>query len=473
MNRPAQICAVSSFFVMTTVLLWSQASKSNQVSQEQSPEQQIDNTAPSDSSGRVSSHPEDEMQTPPPVAAQSYPMVFASEGRANYLRYGLSFTTAYMDNVPGGYTATPVSDVSYSVAPVIAIDARTSRLHWVATYAPGFTFYQRVSGLNEADHNVSLEFTYRLSPHVKFTAQDALQKSSNVFNQGNLGSTVPISGAAQVPNTSVIPPIANHISNTGSVGLTYQFSLNGMIGVTGSFTYLDYPNPSQVPGLFNSRSQAGSAFYTHRISKMHYIGATYQYQRLLSYLTEGRSETQTHAALFFYTLYPASHFSISFFGGPQRSDTSLPPLTSSQPSLSETSWNPAAGASLSWQGRLTSLALSYSHLITAGGGLGGAVSSDSVSAAIRRQIAKRLSGSVDGGYVQNQVIAQSIPGGENGHSILGTASMQQALGEHLNVQLGYTRLHQSYPHVAILSSTPDTNREFISISYQFVRPLGR
>jgi hypothetical protein len=51
--------------------------------------------------------------------------------------------------------------------------------------------------------------------------------------------------------------------------------------------------------------------------------------------------------------------------------------------------------------------------------------------------------------------------------------LQQQFGQHFNVQLGYTRLHQDYSTVAVLAATPDTNREFVSISYQFSRPLGR
>ena len=47
------------------------------------------------------------------------------------------------------------------------------------------------------------------------------------------------------------------------------------------------------------------------------------------------------------------------------------------------------------------------------------------------------------------------------------------LRQHFNLQLGYTRLHQDYSTVAVLAATPDTNREFVSISYQFSRPLGR
>lgn len=128
---------------------------------------------------------------------------------------------------------------------------------------------------------------------------------------------------------------------------------------------------------------------------------------------------------------------------------------------------------MSWQGRLTNLAISYSHVISDGGGLEGAVQLDSASASIQRQMTRRLSGSVGGIYAQNDVLGASLAGASSGHTLSGTASLQQEIGQHINVQLGYTRLHQDYSGVAVLAATPNTNREFISISYQFLRPLGK
>jgi len=128
---------------------------------------------------------------------------------------------------------------------------------------------------------------------------------------------------------------------------------------------------------------------------------------------------------------------------------------------------------LSWQGRLSNLAISYAHLISSGGGLIGAVRMDSASAAIRQQLSRRLNATVTGGYAQNEVLGATALIGSNGHTVSGTASLQQQFGQHLNLQLGYTRLHQDYSTVAVLAATPNTNREFVSISYQFSRPLGR
>ena len=418
---------------------------------------------------------DDQMKVPPPVSGRSYPTEGSSEERSNYLRGGMTFTSAYTDNALGSVGGKPESDVSYSVGPVLALDETTSRLHLVLTYAPGFTFYQRVSSRNEADQNVSFDLHYRLSPHVTFSARNGFMKTSNVFNQPNVTPAEAVSGGTQEPNLSVIAPIADLLSNTGTVGISYQFAANGMVGATGSFTYLHYPNPAEVPGLFDSNAQAGSVFYSFRLSKMHYVGATYQYQRLLGYPNEGRSETQTHALLLFYTLYASSRLSISFFGGPQHSDTvepSLPPLQLHLPAVR--AWTPAAGASMSWQGRLNNIAVSYSRVISDGGGLFGAVQMNSANASFRQQLTRRLSGALGASYTQNDVLASALSSvGNSGHSIAGNASLQQQFGQHINVLLGYTRLHQDYSNVAVLAATPDTNREFISISNQFSRPLGR
>jgi hypothetical protein len=418
------------------------------------------------SDNAVVSNP-DLMVTPPPVSGQAYPIEMSSQERSNYLRGGFAFTSAYTDNALAGLGSTPVSDVSFSIAPTIALDETTSREHLTLTYAPGFTFYRRLSGLDAADHNASVNFSYRLSPHVTFSATDGFQKTSSVFNLPDL-SAAGVGAGAEGPNFSVIAPIADVLSNSGNAGLAYQFALNQMIGASGTFTNMHYPNQAQVPGLYDSSSQAGLAFYALRVSRRQYAGATYQYQRLLSYPTGYTNETRTHAALLFYSVYPAKGLSMSFFGGYQYSDT-----VQASPFLQSKQWTPAGGASLSWQGRWNSVALSYMHVISSGGGLIGAVQLDSAMASVRQRITKSLNASVSGGYAQNDILGGSLLGQTNGHSVSGTASVQQQFGQHLNFQLGYSRMRQDYSGVQVLALNPNTNREFVSISYQFARPLGR
>jgi len=62
--------------------------------------------------------------------------------------------------------------------------------------------------------------------------------------------------------------------------------------------------------------------------------------------------------------------------------------------------------------------------------------------------------------------------GTNGHTNSAAVGLARQFGEHFNAQVGYTRLHQTYS-VAAIAGVPNTNREFISFSYVFARPLGR
>jgi hypothetical protein len=410
----------------------------------------------------------DRMLIPPPVSGEVYPLWFSYEEEVNYVRGGVIFDTAYSDNVLAGTSATPVSDVSYSVWPTIELDETTSRLHTLLSYAPGFTFYQHTSAYNQADQNLLLDGRYRLSPHVTASLRDSFQKSSNVFNQPDEGLAGAVSGSAEGVNNSIIAPLADRLSNNGNAGITYQFSANAMIGASGTFTNLHYPDPAQVPGLYDAALRAGSAFYSYRLSRRHYVGAMYQYQELLSYPPGRVNQTQTHGAFLFYTFYPNPAFSLSLFAGPQYRIAS-PQSTGATPPLVPASqaWTPAGGISMNWQGRHRSMAVSYSHSINSGGGLIGAVELDQAIAIVRQQITRNLSASLAGAYANNGVLAISALGG---HSISLSAALERQMGGHLSVRAGYTRLHQDY---IFFSENPDTNREWVGISYQFARRLGR
>jgi hypothetical protein len=429
---------------------------------------QSDPIATSDPSTAVN---DSQMSVPPPVSAESYPTVTGSEARSNYLRTGISVTSTYSDNLLGGVSPRPIGDEGYSIAPFIALDETTSRLHSKLTFDPGFTFYQHTSSRNEADENGSLDVSYRLSPHVTVSLVDSFRKSSNLMNQPN-GFESQVFGSTQVSPVSVIAPVADQLSNTGTAQLTYQFGPNAMVGVSGTFTNLHYSNPAEVPGLYDSGSRGGSVFYTHRLSRRHYVGATYEYQMLLAYPVGFRAQTTTNGLMLFYSIYLKPTVSLSFFGGPQYSNT--------QESVAPTlrAWSPAAGASLAWQERQTNFAISYSRKIAPGGGLIGAVHQDAGAISVRRQLSRTMSGGFEGQYASNRLLDTGLlqaAGGFNGsgHSITGTVSIDRQLGEHFELGLGYSRLHQSYSNISAVSSAPDTNRGWVSVSYQFARPLGR
>ena len=407
----------------------------------------------------------EQMTVPSPVSSEQPSLSFSSEAaKTSYVRGGLTFGSAYDDNVLLG-TGSPVSDVSYTVQPTISLVESMSRLNLTLLYAPGFTFYQRTSSRNQANQNLAFDVKYRLSPHVTLNFKESFLRTSNYLNQFDQIPGIP--GALQLPNVSVISPFADQMNTTSAAQISYQFAPNAMVGATGTFSRLTYLNRSQAPGLFDSSAKAAEGFYTHRLSGKHYIGATYQFQSLLT--SPGEASTQTNSVVLFYTMYLNSHFTLSVFAGPQHSTTRGLTLVSSS------TWSPEAGGSVNWQGSRTSFAVEVTKKISQGGGLQGAVQSQSASTSVRRQLTKTLSAFLSASYSSNTVLNGVLISGNNsnGHIISGNASLRRQLGEHLALEMNYTRLHQRYANLPGLSNDPDRNRFAASISYEFQRPLGR
>lgn len=406
---------------------------------------------------------DDRMVTPTPVSTEGYSLAFAAETpRTNYMLGELKFGSAFDDNILPS-SSLGISDVSYSVWPRISINQSRSTLRWDLTYSPGFTLYQHNTSYDEADHNLNLDLEYRLSPYVTLTLTDSFQKTSNpltLYSQNPDSST---SGVVQRPNLSIVPPITDMVSNFGNVEITYQFGRESMVGAKGSLSGLWYPKRDQLPGLFDSSTEAGEAFYTHRLSGAHYVGVTYQYQNLLS--RPSPVDTQTQSVLFFYTLTLQPRLSLSLFMGPEYSHTFGDNLLVNR-------WSPAAGASLGWQGGHTSLSGSYSRRTSEGGGLRVAVLSSNTDVSARWQLARTLTASLGGDYSINNVVDSSL-GDTGGHTASGSFSLEHPLGEHASLQLGYTRLHQKYTNFFVATDIPDRNYVWVSLSYQFQRPLGR
>lgn len=407
---------------------------------------------------------EEAMQTPPSVSGEIYPTMTASEMRSNELRAGLSLVTAYDDNVLETGSTAPVADITYSIMPTIAFDRMTSRLHQTFAYSPSFTLYQRTSARNEADQNASANLLYRLSPHAAVTLRDSFQKSTNVFNQPYGG----VSGSTQSATVSIVAPFAEQLRNMASGELSYQFDRNGMIGAGGTSAILNFPNPAQTSGLSNSDSRGASAFYNLRLSSTQYIGVTYRYSRMTASAGNIESETQTHSIYSFYELQLKRTFSLSVSGGPQYSLVAQPPLPASS------SWTPSLTASMSWQRSRTNLAASYSRTVSGGEDLLGEFHSNSANANARWRLTRSWTLGCTASYaITKSVSPLSFVSGPGGHTVSGTALAQHPIGERFAAEIGYARLHQSYSGIAVISQYPDSDREYISISYQFRRPLGR
>jgi len=408
------------------------------------------------------------MMTPPPVSGEAYPTLVGAETRTNYLTLGMIVNSAYDDNLLPGGSGKTVSDFTYSMWPTIMLNRTTPRQQESLTYNAGFTFYQPTSALNGVDQDANLNIQYRVSQHTTISLRDFFLQSSNVFSQSYPFFAGGVAGSAHPAPAALIIPFAAQISDAANGAISYQFGLNGMIGAGGSFSMLDFPKPSEAPGLYNSSASGASAFYSRRLSQMQYLGVVYQYSRSLAHPLNSQSETQTNAFLPFYTLYLNRTISLSLSGGPQHYSADQSNLPASG------SWSPEVTASIGWQKNHVDLAGSYSRFVSGGGGLLGAFTSNLVNASVRWRMTRTLTLESAGLYTRltnaTPLLPASTPGGR---TTTGTISLQRAFGEHFSVLGGYDRLHEGYAGLTEISSAPDSDRVFVSITYQFTRPIGR
>ena len=84
-----------------------------------------------------------------------------------------------------GGTSDPVGDESYSIWPTLAFDKITSRGHYVFSCSPGFTLYQHMSSLNQANQGATIDMQHRLSP-------TSISVCGNHFKEPLIYSTNPI-----------------------------------------------------------------------------------------------------------------------------------------------------------------------------------------------------------------------------------------------------------------------------------------
>lgn len=390
-------------------------------------------------------------------------VAFTSEmERSNYLRGGASASFAYNTNVIDT-VGNPIGDELYTISPFVDLDITRTRLRLSTIYSPGFTFYQHLTDRNQSNQSLGLNFAYRLSPHVTFTAQDSLAKTST-YSGLAYNTLAGVPNAIQSPNLAIVAPVADTLINTASVGLSYQFGRNDTVGVTGNSSILRYLNQSQTPGLFDSTGYGAGAYYTHRFGR-NYLGVNYLFQDFTTGTVQ--LKTKTDSIYGSYTYYLKPNLSLSAFGGPQYSDTFGPGIVPIK------KWSPAGGGTVSWQGEQTSFAATFSHRITDGGGLEGAVTANSVNASFRAQLTRVLTGSIGAGYSSNTALDPAFQSQANGNLASAIASLQRTFGEHWSGSVGYLYFRQSYNNIPVINTASNQSQVSISVSYQFERPLGR
>jgi hypothetical protein len=409
---------------------------------------------------------ETRMIPPPAVSGATLPLDSETGGRSNYLSGGVTVSSAYVGNVQPGQNSKAVNDESYSIWPVLAIDQKTPRSARSLVYSSGFTFFRRTSVLDSINQSMDAKVDYALSPRFTMSLRDSFLQNSNVFNQPFVTAGGTTSAPQGNASSSLVIPFAEELKNDANALFSLQFARFAMVGGRVGFETLKFPDVSKGSGLFPSQAGSVLGFYNRRISTTGYLGVIYEGARVVT--SQRKTTTQTQTLSFFYTLLSTRRLTLSLAAGPQYLSFSAPD------SLPYQKWTPSVRASLGWVTPHFRLTSDYSKDITAGQGLLGAYASDRADASLGFHLTRAWSFNSIAVYQNNKnSVPTAVQGYPGGHTASGTASAEYSLGQHMTAGLGYTRLHQNYSGIAAISLAPESDRVFVSVTYDFRRPLGR
>jgi hypothetical protein len=380
--------------------------------------------------------------------------------RSNYLRGGVNVGAVY-DSNPLLLSSGSGSNTSESIFPNLRIEESSSRMRWTLGYAGGLTVNQNFTSQNEGSHNVNFDSQYRLTPHVNLRVAENFSMTTGFFDAGNGAAVVAGSGG---PNASLIAPLSTQRSSMTTVETNYHFALNDLVGASGSFYDLHFTNVPAGTQLTDSETASGSAFWLHRIFRGDWAGTSYRFDRI----TFNGGESRVHSFYAVDTLDLSHRFTLTGFVGPQYSENQG--LLSA--ATSPTSWSLAGGAEGGWQSLRTSLSAGYSRSISDGAGVLGTVRLQNIHANFRRELVPGWAAALNASHGTNQSLL--LPASSSASSINLTSagiSLERNVGKSIGLRMGYN--HDFQEQLGVPGS-PDAsrNRFFVTLSYQWAKPLG-
>jgi hypothetical protein len=421
---------------------------------------------------------DDTSSTLPPIPAvlggKGPSSAFISEmERSNYLRCGVNVGAVYDSNA---LLSSPAeSNTSESIFPNLKIEQSTSRMRYTLGYAGGLTVNQNLASQNQQAQNLNFDSLFRLSPHVNLRIAENFSYTAGFFDAGNGAEPVGGSGG---PNATLITPLAAERSNITTVETNYHFALNDLVGASGSFFNSHFSNPpAGTQPLANTQTASASTFWLHRIFREDWGGISYHFDRIT--FNPGGGETRIHSIFAVNTLSLSKRFTLTGFVGPQYSDNQgLAPVTG-QPTQSS-NWSVAGGVDGSWQNQRTSVSAGYSRSISDGGGVLGAVLLQNVHGSFRRELVPGWAAALTASHGTNQSL--TVPFATSASSVNLTSagiSLERNVGKSIGLRMGYS--HDFQQQFGVPGSTPTSpaqtldasrNRFFVTLSYQWAKPLG-
>jgi hypothetical protein len=405
------------------------------------------------------------------------------ESEENQLSVGVSVGGNYYGTASSSNTGSQENVGSYTVAPNIAITEHRPRTSFTLQYAPGYTYSPQTG--NELTQTSLDQLQYRITEKLTLQLGERYLRMNSWFTGLDVNPTVTTGNVIQQPNESILTTQTVETTSLSTLNLVYQASDSTVFGMGASFSTGNFSNVQVALNqpLFDSNSGTGSIYVQHRVHGNNWLGVTGTFQRLV---TSGQAKegADNPSLQIFYTFAPSVNTSVSLFAGPSyftsQAETEIVLFGVPIPvTIPTKGWGAQGGATAGWRGQRTGVSVKYLHRVSDGGGLSGAVRSDSASGNFRRQLNQRWTANASLLYGKNT--SESILYGGSFKIISGIASLNWLMSDRFSMVFSYARdhLNSSYDNLlgsvgapATTAQTIDDNRAWVSISYHFTRPLG-
>ena len=388
-------------------------------------------------------------------------LALLSESKANVLSGGFSLIGTYDDNAlssPGG----GVGNAGMLLSPTVSVQQSRSRTFLMFNYFPGFTLNDRLSPRYDVYHDLNSSLQFRLTEHATIRIQDSFLFGTSSFNRFvQEGSSVPDQNILHQSNPATVTPLTSRLSNLGGADFMYRVAENTTIGVSANFNNLHFLNRSSAAQLLDTQAQSADAVYQEVLSEHHAIGLTYTYQYLTTF-GAASEKTTAQSTLFFDSYSFSPKMTLALFVGPDR-------VSSDMLGNSRARWHADGGLTFGWQGQSSSARIGFIHHVTDGGGLTGAVSTYSLVSGARQKLGSNWIANAEVIYGHNSPLETAF--GPSFSSITSNVGLQREFGHQVVVAAAYGRDHQSSASRSAFGVS-NHNREWVSISYRFQKPLG-
>lgn len=369
------------------------------------------------------------------------------------------------------------SDIGYSFRPNFALAQTFRRFDYELSYSPGVDISEHGFFGEQFTNIFGGHFTWLLSKHSSFSGQQSYILSTDPFQQFGSQPFTTAPGPLVAPNPSVYLTNTRRTSSLSQAQYSYQLSQHTTVGLSGNYDLSHFgsttSSSSTIPTLLGFQIASGQAYVAHQATPRNQLGVQYTGQVLKFQAVNAR--TTTHSFAVFDDIRLTPNTTLTVYGGPQYA------LIANQVTLNLTFailQIPIRENSLSWSGgaiyrinvRRGGMVLNYSHGVSDGGGITGAVDLDSGSARFNWTLSRNWSTKLDLAAADNRLLAVN-----SGSAELRTYSATVGFGRqiHKNVSLNlfFERLNQ-IGTIAGLNSG-NHNLAGVSIAYEFSRPIGR